>query len=93
MERIRPSADLRNHYAEISRLCRESRQPVYITVNGHGDTVLIGLAEYEQMRAELELLRTLADAEEDVRANRVAPVEDTFRELRAALQGNPTDEV
>ncbi|MGJ4851379.1 type II toxin-antitoxin system Phd/YefM family antitoxin [Bacillota bacterium Meth-B3] len=89
MERIRPSADLRNHYAEISRLCRESRQPVYITVNGHGDTVLIGLAEYEQMRAELELLRTLADAEEDVRANRVAPVEDTFRELRAALRGNP----
>jgi len=89
MERIRPSADLRNHYAEISRLCRDSRQPVYITVNGHGDTVLIGLAEYEQMRAELELLRTLADAEEDVRANRVAPVEDTFRELRAALRGNP----
>jgi prevent-host-death family protein len=89
MERIRPSADLRNHYAEISRLCRENRQPVYITVNGHGDTVLMGLAEYEQMRAELELLRTLADAEEDVRANRVAPVEDTFRELRAALRGNP----
>ncbi len=87
MERIRPSADLRNHYAEISRLCRESRQPVYITVNGHGDTVLMGLAEYEQMRAELELLRTLADAEEDVRAGRVAPVEDTFRELRAALRG------
>lgn len=89
MERIRPSADLRNHYAEISRLCRENRQPVYITVNGHGDTVLMGLAEYEQMRAELELLRTLADAEEDVRANRVAPVEDTFRELHAALRGNP----
>jgi prevent-host-death family protein len=72
MERIRPSADLRNHYAEISRLCRESRQPVYITVNGHGDTVLIGLAEYEQMRIELELLRMLAEAEEDVRAPRRA---------------------
>lgn len=55
MESIRPSADLRNHYSEISRLCRENRQPVYITVNGRGDTVLIGLAEYEQMRAELEL--------------------------------------
>ena len=30
MESIRPSADLRNHYSEISRLCRENRQPVYI---------------------------------------------------------------
>ena len=85
MESIRPSADLRNHYSEISRLCRENRQPVYITVNGRGDTVLIGLAEYEQMRAELELLRTLSEAEEDVRAGRIAPVEDTFSALRESL--------
>ena len=85
MESIRPSADLRNHYSEISRLCRENRQPVYITVNGRGDTVLIGLAEYEQMRAELELLRTLSAAEDDVRAGRIAPVEDTFSALRESL--------
>ena len=85
MESIRPSADLRNHYSEISRLCRENRQPVYITVNGRGDTVLIGLAEYEQMRAELELLRTLSEAEDDVRAGRIAPVEDTFYALRESL--------
>ena len=78
MEMIRPSADLRNHYSEISKTCRESRQPVYITVNGRGDTVLLGLTEYKQMRAELELLRTLSEAEEDVRAVRVAPIEDTF---------------
>ncbi|MDO5378154.1 MAG: hypothetical protein Q4G52_07460 [Clostridia bacterium] len=31
------------------------------------------MAEYEQMRSELELLRALADADEDVRAGRVAP--------------------
>lgn len=85
MESIRPSADLRNHYSEISRLCRENRQPVYITVNGRGDTVLIGLVEYEQMRAELELLRTLSEAEDDVRAGRIAPVEDTFSALRESL--------
>ena len=46
MEIIRPSADLRNRYAEISKTCRETRKPVYITVNGRGDTVLLGLAEY-----------------------------------------------
>lgn len=78
MEMIRTSTDLRNHYSEISKTCRESRQPVYITVNGRGETVLLGLTEYEQMRAELELLRTLSEAEEDVRAVRVAPIEDTF---------------
>ena len=85
MEIIRPSADLRNHYSEISKACHESRQPVYITVNGRGDTVLMSLTEYEQMCGELELLRTLSEAEEDVRAGRVAPIEDTFDGIRKSL--------
>ena len=53
---IRPSAALRNNYSEISRTCREERTPVIITKNGIGDTVLMGLQEYNQMTAELELL-------------------------------------
>lgn len=85
MDLIRPSADLRNHYSEISKLCRENRQPVYITVNGRGDTVLMGMTDFQQMQAELELLRTLADAEEDVHAGRVAPIEDTFNDIRSRL--------
>lgn len=85
MEMIRTSADLRNHYSEISKICRESHQPVYITVNGCIDTVLLEYADYEKMRAELELLRTLSGAEEDVRAGRVAPIEDTFGGIRETL--------
>ena len=85
MEIIRPSADLRNRYAEISKTCRETRKPVYITVNGRGDTVLLGITEYEQMKSELELLRMLAEAEEDVAQGRVAPVEDTFSSVRKNL--------
>ncbi len=33
-ESIRPSADLRNHYAEISKQCKEDKEAVIITVNG-----------------------------------------------------------
>ena len=84
-EMIRPSADLRNHYAEISRTCRQTRQPVVITVNGRGDTAVLSLQDYRQMQAELELLRALADSEADVATGRVAPMEDTFRDLRARL--------
>ena len=84
-EMIRPSADLRNHYADISRTCKETRQPVFITVNGRGDTAVLNLQDYRQMQAELELLRALADSEADVAAGRVAPMEDTFRDLRARL--------
>ena len=63
MENIRPSADLRNKYGEMSRLCKETREPIYITVNGRGDTVLLNFADYRQMVSELELLRNLAEAE------------------------------
>ncbi len=85
MESIRPSADLRNHYSEISKTVKETKKPVYITVNGRSDTVLVAHAQYEQMKAELELLRMLAEAEEDVRMGRVAPVENTFAAARKML--------
>ena len=40
---------------------------------------------HKYLRAELELLRTLSEAEDDVRAGRIAPVEDTFSALRESL--------
>lgn len=82
---IRPSADLRNHYNEISKQCREERTPVIITVNGRGDTAVLGLQDYYQMKSELELLRNLAEAEDDVREGRVAPMQKTFDDIRDAL--------
>jgi len=82
---IRPSADLRNHYNEISKQCREERTPVIITVNGRGDTAVLGLQDYYQMKSELELLRNLAEAEDDVREGRVASMQKTFDDIRAAL--------
>lgn len=82
---IRPSADLRNHYNEISKQCREERTPVIITVNGRGDTAVLGLQDYYQMKSELELLRTLAEAEEDVTNRRTAPMQDTFDDIRSSL--------
>jgi prevent-host-death family protein len=84
-ESIRPSADLRNHYNEISRQCRENKEAVVITVNGRGDTVSIAYEEYRRMRARIELLEILAESEEDVKLDRVAPVQETFDDLRCLL--------
>ena len=82
---IRPSTDLRNHYHEISKQCREERTPVIITVDGRGDTVVIGLQDYYQMQSELELLRNLTEAEDDVREGRVAPMEKTFADIYSVM--------
>ena len=84
-ESIRPSADLRSRYREISRQCRENREAVIITVNGRGDTVSLGYEQYQQMKAKIELLEMLGEAEDDVRAGRVAPMQETFDSLRAEL--------
>ena len=58
-ESIRPSADLRNHYNEISKLYRDNREAVIITVNGRGDTVSLGYEEYCRLKSRLELLEML----------------------------------
>lgn len=85
MEIIRPSADLRNKYGEMSKLCRETKQPIAITVNGRGDTALINLAVYNQQMAELELLKALAEADNDVNNGRVSSMKVSFEKLRKDL--------
>ena len=82
---IRPSSDLRNHYAEVSRECREARRPTVITVNGRGDTVLLGYEEYSRMQSELEFLSALADSERDVAEGRVSSLSTSFDKLRKQL--------
>ena len=85
-ESIRPSADLRNHYNEISKQCKENKEAVIITVNGRGDTVSLSYEEYQNMKARIELLEVLAEAEDDVKNGRVAPISDTFDDLRKMFQ-------
>ena len=85
-ETIRPSADLRNHYNEISRQCKENKEAVIITVNGRGDTVTLSYEEYKNMKARIELLEVLAEAEDDAKNGRVAPISETFDDLRKMLQ-------
>lgn len=52
---IRPSKDLRNNYAQISKLAKE--HPVAITVNGREDIVIISHDEYNKQQEEMDLLR------------------------------------
>mgnify|MGYP004509010123 FL=1 len=85
-ETIRPSADLRNHYSEISKQCREENEAVIITVNGRGDTVSLSYEEYKRMKSRIELLEILAEAEDDVRNGSVAPISETFDDLRQMLR-------
>lgn len=59
-ESIRPSADLRNHYAEVSKQCKEDKEAVIITVNGRGDTVALSYEEYKKYESENRTLRGIS---------------------------------
>ena len=50
---------------------------MYITVNGREDTVLLSHAQYGKMKAELELLKMLAEAQDDVDNGRTAAMQDS----------------
>lgn len=43
MPKIRSSADLRNHYNEISTFCHDYAEPVFITKNGKGDLAVMSI--------------------------------------------------
>ena len=52
MINIRPCADLRNNYNEISRICHETNEPVYITKNGYNDLVILSNEAFENYNEE-----------------------------------------
>ena len=86
MKIIIPSSDLRNKYNEVSKLTLEEQKPIYITVNGRGDTVLINQTVYERQLAELELLRLLAEAEDSVNKGDVIDAKTAFDKIRKELK-------
>lgn len=51
-----------------------------------GDTVALSYKEYKNMKARIELLEVLAEAEGDAKNGRVALISETFDDLRKMLQ-------
>ena len=62
MPEIRPIKDLRNTN-EISELCHERNEPVYITKNGYGHLVVMSMETYREKLAKADLYDKLAEAE------------------------------
>jgi len=60
---IRTSSDLRDHYYEISALCHENDEPVFITVDGHGaDLVVLSGDAYQKLADAAELAQVLEES-------------------------------
>lgn len=85
MPTIRPSADLRNSYNEISEFCHEYSEPVFITKNGKGDLAVMSIEVYEQLKGRLELYGLLEKGLEDERHGKIRPFAESLNEIRKGL--------
>lgn len=65
MIEIRPIKDLRDT-SEISKLCEESKEPIYITKNGYGHLVVMSMETYKDKLAKADLYEKLAEAENQI---------------------------
>ena len=88
---IRPSKDIRNNYAQISALTRES--PVAITVNGKEDTVIISHEDYQdqqkyisELEAKIAVYAHLAQAMDDIKLGRIQDHDAVFDEILSDLE-------
>ena len=85
MPTIRPSSDLRNKYNEISEFCHENSEPVYITKNGKGDLAVLSIETFERLVGKYELRKLLNEGIEDVRKNKVLPLDEAFKKIKDGI--------
>lgn len=86
MPLIRPISDLRNRASEISELCHNEDQPIFITKNGKGDLVVMSQAHYERLHSLLELYQKLGEAEAlDAAGEQGITHHEIIRRLRANI--------
>jgi len=95
MPHIRPVSDLRNNFADISRIVHETQEPIFLTKNGYGDMVVMSMEAYERKLFESEVYFKLKEAELEAKTmDRRYSHREVFDQLRAKLSNRiESDEV
>ena len=81
MPHIIPIKELKNT-GEISQLCHETNEPIYITKNGFGDMVIMSIQAFEEQMFVQEVYSKLAESEADVSAGRTRNAKESLKSIR-----------
>ena len=88
MPEIRPVSDLRNKFADISRIVHETSEPIYLTKNGYGDMVVLSMEAYENLQLESEIYTKLQAAEREAELTDTRySSKDVLNAVRSAIEG------
>ncbi|MHB1256623.1 MAG: type II toxin-antitoxin system Phd/YefM family antitoxin [Dethiobacteraceae bacterium] len=94
MPHIRPVSDLRNNFAEISRIVHESSEPVFLTKNGYGDMVVMSMEAFECHQFDSEVYFKLKEAEMEAKTTgKRFSHEEVFSSLRRKLEKQAAEDV
>lgn len=92
MPRIRPVSDLRNNFAEISKIVHKSQEPVFLTKNGYGDMVVMSIEQYENIQQNQEVFMKLKESEHEANnSNERYTHSEVFSNLRMQIRNRPTN--
>lgn len=81
MPKIIPIRDLKNT-SEISQMCKEETEPIYVTKNGYGDMVIMSMELYEEKMLMLDVYNKLNAAEEQLEQGIVLEGDDSLKNIR-----------
>jgi prevent-host-death family protein len=86
MKRIRPVSDLRNNFAEISKIVHETQEPVFLTKNGYGDMVVMSIEAFESRQFENQIFHKLKEAQMQAKTSKKRKShEEIFSDLRSKV--------
>lgn len=79
---VKPVSEFRANAAELIEKVRTDRRPLVLTQRGHSAAVVLDVEDFEQMVEELELLRDVRTAVEQIESGRVLSNRAAKAELR-----------
>lgn len=82
MPQIIPIRDLKNT-SEISELCHQSDEPVFVTKNGYGDMVIMSMETYEKSMYLNQVYKAVEVAEREIEEGKTLDAKIALKDLRS----------
>jgi len=82
MPQIIPIKELKNT-SNISDMCHEASEPIYVTKNGYGDMVIMSMELYESLNKKWNLYKEIELSEEQYKNGLVKDAKSSLRDMRS----------
>lgn len=85
MPKIIPIKDLKKT-SEISEMCHNTNDPIFITKNGYGDMVIMSMEAYEEAMKKIDIYRNIEISEEQVKNDQVKDAKKSLENMRVKYE-------